>query len=242
MGSVTAIVNNRGNSMRRVMRRDPLMEDEVAQIVHDLRGPLSAIALEATLMNSWLQTDDRSRCVPAVARIHDNVDFLDRVVADLLDVCALAAGAFTLQCAPVELSALLDRVVERVAGPSHDRVNVDAARPVVAVIDDVRMQRVMANLLDNAIRYSPDACPVSITLTSTGARAHITVADTGPGIPANEQAHVFERYRRGSASLDRRGVGLGLYTCKRIVEAHGGKIGVESVRHVGSRFCIELPL
>jgi len=228
--------------MRRVMRRDPLVEDEVAQIVHDLRTPLSAIALEATLMNSWLEAGDRSRCVPAVARIHDNVDFLDRVVADLLDVCALAAGGFTLKCAPVELSALLDRVVERVAGAARDRVAIDAARPVVAIIDDVRVQRVVANLLDNALRYSPDSSRVLISLTTIGGRARITVADSGPGIPASDQSHLFERYRRGSTSLDRRGTGLGLYTCKRIIEAHGGSVTFESMRQVGSRFCIELPL
>ncbi len=214
----------------------------MAQIVHDLKNPLMAIELEATMLDAWLTAGDQTRGMRAITRIQDNVAFLDRVVHDLLDVCAFAAGQFELSCAPCDLGLLIEHVVERVAGDALDRVCIHAPTQLVARVDDIRIQRVVTNLLDNALRYSPDSTPVLITLVEDAGHATVSVIDTGPGIPASEHSDVFDRYRRGSTALCTGGSGLGLYACKRIVEAHGGWIRVERIRPHGSRFELQLPL
>ncbi len=221
---------------------ETLVEDEVSQIVHDLKNPLSAIALEATLLDGLLETGDNTRGLRSVARIQDNVLFLDRIVQDLLDVCAFAAGQFRLIASPVDLGSLVEQVIERVAGAAIDRVFVTMNGPLLADADEVRIQRVIANLLDNALRYSPDSSRVVVALDGNDTRVRVRITDAGPGIPARDLPHLFQRYYRGSSARMTMGSGLGLYTCRRIVEAHGGSIGAESACPGGSRFYFDLPI
>src|SRR5690606_12256936 len=189
----------------------PLLEHEVAQIVHDLKNPLSAISLEAALMEQWLGRGDPERCAPSVARIQGNVEYLDRIVQDLLDVCAFAAGSLVLRRSAVDLCALIDQVVERLPGAPRDRVLVETCGPVIARVDDIRIQRVLANLLDNALHYSSAGSRVMVTLSAVRGCAQIAVADSGPGIPSHELGLLFDRYQRGSLAAARPGSGLGLH-------------------------------
>jgi signal transduction histidine kinase len=100
---------------------------------------------------------------------------------------------------------------------------------------------VITNLLDNALRYTPSTGGIVVRLSKDLAGAHISICDAGPGLSPEEIAVVFEPYRRAASSLGRAGSGLGLYVSKQIVEAHGGRIGVESVRGMGARFFFALP-
>jgi K+-sensing histidine kinase KdpD len=221
--------------------RGTLVEDEVSQIVHDLKNPLAAIELEASLLDAYLSDASCVRGLRSVARIHDNVQFLDRIMQDLLDVCAFAAGELRMETAVVDVCTLVEYVIERVAGAALDRVFVTSNGPTVVRADEVRIQRVIANLIDNALRYSPDSSRVVIDIDGDDTRVRVMVADAGPGIPTVEMAQLFHRFRRGSNAHARMGSGLGLYTCKRIVEAHGGSIGAESACPGGSRFFFDLP-
>lgn len=218
-----------------------MVEDEVAEIAHDLRSPLGAIALEATLLDEQLDVGNIVDPGGAVTRIQRNVAFLDRLVLDLLDVCAAARGELILARAPTELCALLGRVISRVSGSARGRVFLDATDPVVANVDDHRIERVVSNLLDNAIKYTPEPGAIVVGLTCDGHEVRISVSDSGQGIDGVDVPHVFERYRRAGTARGTRGNGIGLYACKKIVEAHGGEIGVASIRGVGSRFFFSLP-
>lgn len=129
--------------------------------------------------------------------------------------------ADSLRCAPVELCGLITRVVDQVAGAARDRVVIDAARRVVANVDDGRVEHVLTNLVVNALRHAPPTTCVLVTLTSLGGRVRISVADAGSRVRTQELAQ--------------------LSACRRIIEAHGGHIASESMRHVGTRFWFELP-
>jgi len=225
--------------LTRVEDADPALgADDLAQIVHDLKDPLTTIALECRLLDTEL--DDGAKVRRALDRILRNVQYLDRMVQDLLDMTALDAGSFEIHRTPTDLSTLLEDVVERMG--AHGRVFLDARERVTMPIDDLRIERVVANFLQNAIKYSPACTGIVVRLEPLATGARVSVLDGGPGLSPEEAAIVFERYRRASTSAAHAGCGLGLYVSKQIVAAHGGRIGVDSTRGVGSRFYFELPV
>jgi len=213
---------------------------ELAQIVHDLKNPLSAISLDVEVLHARLCA--RPDVATALDRIRRNVGFLDRLIYDLLDVYTTTNGRLALHPSSCDLTSLLESVIGRVV-PTSDRSRVffTEADATIVQLDELRIERVIANLLDNALRYTPPSSGVVVRLSSDANNAHVSVCDAGPGLSAAEIDVVFEPYRRASSSVGRAGNGLGLYVCKRIVEAHGGRIGVESVRGEGARFYFALP-
>lgn len=219
-----------------------MLEEDVAQIVHDLKNPLQLIALESVLLDDKIARSDRLGSRRSLQRIQANVSYLDRLVLDLLDVCSLSAGHLALQRDVTDLRDLIERCVERmVPVQDRERVFIDAAHSIQLVIDATRIERVIANLLDNALKYTPISSGIVVRLAGFGGGACVSVIDAGPGIDSSELATVFDRYRRGTSSHGRAGTGLGLYVSKKIIEAHGGQIGVESIRGAGARFFFELP-
>lgn len=224
-------------------RVDELREDEVAKIVHDLRDPLATIALEAYLLDRKLAAGDHTDARSAVARILRNIDFLDRMVQDLLDSCAAGDAGLDLQRGPLELRELLELVVDRTISTSdRGRVLLEAPFPVALSGDRLRIERVIANLIGNALKHTPKHGMIIVRLDPGPEVARVSVIDGGPGIPAEELESIFDKYCRGSTACGQGGRGLGLFLSKKIVEAHGGRIGVESVPGRGARFYFELPM
>jgi signal transduction histidine kinase len=219
-----------------------LHEDDVAQIVHDLKSPLTTIALEAELLEHKLSVGDHIDVHHSMARITRNAWFLERMVQDLLDLCSVEAGHLELHPAPTELRTLLEDVIERVTTTrDRRRVFLRADEPLTIEIDDLRIERVVANFLQNALKYAPQHTGIVVRLDHLPHRACVSVIDAGPGLTADDALHVFDKYTRTASARAHEGTGLGLYVSKRIVEAHGGSIGVESVQGAGSRFFFELP-
>jgi PAS domain S-box-containing protein len=218
-----------------------LRAESVAQIVHDLKNPLSTIALEACLLHDKLAAHP-SDARDALARITRNVEFLDRMVQDLLDLCALDAGRLELHRKPTELRMLLEQIIDRVV-PTRDRrrVSLHAAEPLTISIDDLKIERVVANLLQNALKYTPKITGIVVGLAAVNDAIRVSVTDAGPGMTPAETGYVFDKFRRASTAGAREGSGLGLYVSKKIVEAHGGRIDVTSVPGAGSQFFFELP-
>jgi signal transduction histidine kinase len=219
-----------------------LGHSDVARVVHDFKGPLATIALEAEWIDDCLAQTDTISARRSLERIGRNVAFLDRMVMDLLDLCSIEAGRFALRCAPTELRALVEHVVDRVV-PSRERgrVILEVTERVMLDIDDLRIERVVANLLHNALKYAPRAAGIVVRLDRDPTLTRISVTDAGYALSADELAHIFdERGRRPVRANE--GSGLGLYLSRQIVEAHGGTIGAESIRGVGTRFFFELPL
>jgi signal transduction histidine kinase len=216
----------------------PLLE--IVQIVHDFKNPLATIALEMCILEDrLLQAELRG----AVTRVAQNVAYLDRMVQDLLDAGSMQVDRFTLHRHRIELRALIEQVIERsTATRDRPRVCLDAPAPVFLAVDELRIERVISNLLANALKYSPSSTDVLIRLEVRQPVVRVSVIDAGPGIPADETRQLFGRYQRAATANGTEGNGLGLYVSKRIIEAHGGHIGVDSRHGAGSCFFFELPL
>ena len=220
-----------------------MCEDDVIQIVHDLKSPLLTISLESELLDATIDTIDQAALYRAVNRILMNVTFLDRMVQDLLDLSAIDRGRFSIARVSTELRALLEQTVER-AVPTRDRERITLSAPqrVFVYVDELRIERVISNFLHNALKYAPRTSHININLEVHTHYVRASVLDNGPGIAPADQAHIFDKYRRAADARTHDGSGLGLYVSKRIVEAHGGRIGVHSVQGAGSCFFFELPL
>jgi len=216
---------------------------ELAQLVHDFKGPLSLVALETQVLQAQLDDGAHIEMVDSIARVLLNINYIDRMVHDLIDSCALDTGHFKLHRVPTELRSLVESVARRMAAlRDHDRIVVEAHQRVTLAIDALRIERVIANLVHNALAYSPEDTRVVVGLESGKGVARVSVRDTGPGISHEELAYVFDEYRRASTGFTHDGSGLGLFVSKQIVEAHGGRIGVDSMPGLGSEFYFELPL
>ena len=217
----------------------------VADVAHELRTPLSNIQgyVEA-VRDGLLKPDDAT-----VDTIHQQVVYLARLVEDLRVLAEAEAEDFRLDVEPDSLEVVVQRSVEafrpRAEGKGVTLVSDLPTELPLVVLDRTRISQVMANLLENAIRHTPDGGQVKVSATTgKGSMATVTVADSGEGIPAEEVPNVFRRFYRVDPSRTRAtgGAGLGLTIAKQLVEAHGGTIRAESAAGAGSKFIFELPL
>ena len=213
----------------------------LASLAHDLKNPLSLIALEARrLMARTNPADDAAR--RSLDLIAQNVAFVGRMLRDLLDLSAEAAGHLHARREATCLRELLAGVVARsVSLDDRDRVSLEALDPAIAHVDPLRLERVVENLLQNAIKFSPPGAPIRVRLELVGALARISVIDRGCGLSDEEARCVFDAYHRARAAHRHDGVGLGLHVSRMIVEAHGGQLGVEHTPGGGATFYVELP-
>jgi signal transduction histidine kinase len=225
---------------------DRMRRDLVANVSHELRTPISA--LQAVLEN--LADEIESPDPEMISAMLRQVERLGRLVSQLLDLSKLESGAVPLQRTSFSMSALMDEVVSDVRLRSQQS---DAKRVEIEVeispanlrldADSERLHQVLANLLDNAMRHSPDGGTVTVTCSRQADRIAVEVLDDGPGIPQEEAARVFDRFYR----LDRArshsdgGSGLGLSIARWIVDLHGGEIRAEARRPHGCRMVVELP-
>jgi signal transduction histidine kinase len=176
--------------------------------------------------------------------IEDEADRLNHLVANLLYASRIQAGGLTMERTEVDLAEVVRSAVRRFVAraPQLDvRIRLPANLPAVSA-DRERIQEVVLNLLDNAVKYSPRGRRIRVSGQVTSDEVIIHVADLGQGIPLREQERIFERFQRVDNAASRRtqGAGLGLYICRAIVEAHGGRIWVQSELGQGSTFSFSL--
>lgn len=214
-------------------------EEVLAVVSHDLTNPLNAIALREQQL-SRLEDPKVSSHAHSVTR---SVDEMRRMIRGLLDVTRLDSGRLVLETQPTDVSALISDLVDGMTPLASDRevairVEVQVAQPVV--LDRERIWQVLANLVGNALKFTPSGGEVSVQVHQEGQDLAIIVTDTGVGIGAEELPHVFDRYFTNSKG--HRGTGLGLYIAKGLVEAHGGKIWIDSTLGKGTVAQIRLPM
>jgi signal transduction histidine kinase len=215
----------------------------VAAVAHDLRNPLAAMKLAVRALTS-VEPPTSGRQPKLVTMIARQIDVLVRMVSDLLDTACSEAGQFNIVPRPYDARDLVTHAIElfRSTSTLHTLVAHIPDTALLVNCDALRMEQVLNNLVSNAIKYSPEGGSVEVRASTTNDQVCLEVTDCGPGIPLEDREAIFEPFRRSAGWSDRiQGVGLGLSVCRRIVESHGGRIGVSSVVGRGSTFSVWLP-
>ncbi|WP_425430124.1 sensor histidine kinase [Cystobacter ferrugineus] len=222
-----------------------IRDDFLSIASHELKTPLTPLKLHLQLLEQRRASGKPLQ--PHLPRkALAQVDRLSGVISDMLDSSRIQAGLLELECEPLSLQELVRGALEdfRPHCLEHPLEYEECARRLVVRGDRCRLEQVVANLLENARKYSPLKGPIRVTLAQRGAEALVSVSDRGIGIPVDQQTHLFERFfrARNAPISGFGGLGLGLYICRHLVERHGGRIWVESEPGLGSTFRFTLPV
>ena len=229
---------------RKLRELDELKNMFIATASHDLKTPMTSIVGFADALGE-VELDDEAR--PMVATIQRNARRLVAMIDDLLGAAVIMTGELRLDRAWTDLAALVrDAVaaIEPAALAGGVTVELDAPETAFALLDGRRIMQILDNLLSNAVKYSPDGGRVAVTCRADGAEVSVGIADSGIGIPPDEQAQLFGRFFRASTARERGivGTGLGLANARGFAEAHGGRLECASEVGVGSTFTFALPV
>ena len=225
----------------------------ISTVAHELRSPLTSVkGFTATLLRRWERfTDDQKRFM--LETIEHDADRVTRLITELLDISRIDAGRLQIRPQPVDVASVYGRHVERAvaSGQERDRFSIQVADDLPEVwADPDRLDQILANLIENALRHGEGVVTLAATRASgdaqdlLAAKGHhhqgidLVVSDEGKGIPADHRDIVFSRFWHGAS---RGSTGLGLYVVKGLVEAHGGQVTVESARGGGAQFRLSLP-
>lgn len=231
------------NDLTDVQRLYQMQEDYVALLSHDLGAPLTTILGYAELLVRHLRAGALERATLSAETIVISGKKMKRLLQEVLERTRIPPGHAALRLTPVDLVALVARSVDQNLLPTaRARVEMEAVAHLPVVVDPVQLERVVANLLTNACKYSASASPVVVRVFRTDRDAMISVTDQGVGIGTEDLPHLFEKYFRAGTAGAVEGTGLGLYGSRLIVEAHGGRIWAQSTVGMGSTFLVSIPL
>lgn len=221
---------------------DVRFAEMISKIAHELRSPLTSVkGFSSTLVGRWDRFTDEQRR-QFVETIHSDAERMARIVSEVLDLARLEANRLELNLQRVELRVLVDKSVQSQAElAGAERVIVDIDEDVAAWADPERLTHVISNLIENAIKFSDDG-PIEITAERVAEGSILLqVRDRGVGISPEVLPHVFQGPASSAQKATPSGSGLGLYLSRRLVEAHGGTIRVDSEERSGSTFSVTLP-
>jgi signal transduction histidine kinase len=243
LGILVAVERER--SMRHARQAEDArrqLQDFTNLVVHELGNPLTALRGFTQLLRRHAHDDPRKIERDAVV-IEQTALRLGRLVADLRDTTQIGAGRFRIRAVPTDLVALVREVTElQQAATSDHRLILESPDQVYGDWDRERLAQLVANLISNAIKYSPHGGDVQISVHPLESDVTVRISDHGPGIPPLQQERLFQPYSRLKQTSGIQGLGVGLYLARGIVEAHGGRIWVESQVGAGSTFGFTLPL
>jgi two-component system, OmpR family, sensor histidine kinase KdpD len=248
LASLLAVAIDRERLAREAVEAETLRRSDAVKtailrtVSHDLRTPLMAIVTAAgALARPGFVTDDGDRA-DLLATVLEESRRLDRLVGNLLDLSRLQAGAAEPRADVVAVGDLIADAIDYL-GAEAGRVEawLGGGSPVVRA-DAHQVQRILVNLIENALKYSPATEPVRVRVTATSAEVLVRVIDHGPGVPPGESERIFGAFQRGTGSGRVHGAGLGLAIAAGFAEANGGRIWLESHERQGTTFVLALPL
>jgi two-component system, OmpR family, phosphate regulon sensor histidine kinase PhoR len=222
---------------------EQLRADFLSMITHDIKVPLTVI-LGYTEMLTDPEPPPGEIPKDILTRIRESGERIHALVCNFLDLSRIEAGRLRLDMRPFDLRAMLANTMEQHGASARRKgLSLELAGELLqeVVADELQLERVVTNLLANAIKYTPSGGSITVSTARREGRISVAVQDTGRGIPPDEIPHLFEKYRRVREAKRTEGTGLGLFIAKTIVEAHGGDIRVESAPGVGSTFTLLLP-
>lgn len=215
---------------------------------HELKTPLTVLMGHTQTIQRRMAREEHvsERNQRSLAAIREHAGRLNQMIDALLDISRLESGQLTIKCVPLNLTALLEQVIQDVQPGLQRHVITFVAQdsPIYITGDDMRLRQVMHNLLSNAIKYSPNGGTVIVQAARHAEQARISVTDQGVGIPQTAIPHLFQRFYRATNVTEHhiQGIGIGLYVVYELVALHGGTITVESTENEGSVFSVSLPL
>lgn len=216
-------------------------EQYVGLVAHDLANPVNSLLLLAKTLERPLSAPDRERERETLGRMVGNARRMDAMIRDLHESVRLEAENFELHRQPLDLVALTEQLLDLFSPEEQDRFRLRVeARPAPVLGDGPRLQRVIQNLVSNAMHHAPSSTAVEVVISRVGESFEVSVSDDGPGIPPEHVPHLFERaFRVPGTKVE--GLGLGLYIARLIVEAHGGHIEAVAGLPRGARFRFTVP-
>jgi signal transduction histidine kinase len=221
-----------------------LRAEAEAMMVHDFKQPLSVIIGFAETLQALGTEASTDELAEMVGIIHESGTRLLSLVTDFLDLARYEAGHVSLDLEQLDLASLVQPLVKQFAPQAVARqqkmeVNFPALPPVRA--DAKALTRVLSNLIENALKYTPEGSQVSLTGEYDGLFVRVVVRDNGPGVPPEDLPHLFESFYRGRGQSRASGTGLGLALSKHLIEAHGGRMGAANNESGGATFYFTLP-
>jgi two-component system sensor histidine kinase KdpD len=219
----------------------------LATVAHELRGPLTALATSSELLAEDFLELDPEQVKRMLGAMHRRTVWLQGLVENLLCAASIREGRLNLYRQSLSMSDLLgdaEAVVEPLLAQRGQRLRIKTPSGVSEVLaDGRRLGQVLVNLILNASKFGPANSPIDVSVIARNGAVRVSIADRGPGVPPQETARLFEPYYRAPATAGsgKDGVGLGLAIVKSIVEAHGGRVGVENRRGGGARFWFSIP-
>ncbi len=222
-----------------------LRADFVSLVSHELRSPMAAVIGAArTLQDRWRMLTAEQR-ESFLALIGDETARLAELVGDVLDTSRIEAGTFSYRFEEVDLGRVVDEAIETAVLAQQEVSVVASGHGALPAIrgDRTRLRQVLGNLIENAVKYSPEGGEVRVSAAAANGEVRIAVRDAGPGIPRDHQARIFEKFGRVEVpGASKPGTGLGLFIARSIAEAHGGSLDVSSGAEPGSTFTLTLPV
>lgn len=226
-----------------------MRDDFMSMVAHELRTPLNTLFLEAQLRKMQLDRGnaaifDAAYLKNMVARDQRQIQSMVRLIDDMLDVSRIRSNRLSIRPSEVDLHALLQRVVGNLANQAASTgttITLESGQAITGTWDEFRIEQVVINLLTNALRYGGGK-PVKVGAVQSAEGVRIEVTDQGKGISETDQKRIFEQFERAAGNDGTGGLGLGLFITQQLVEAHGGRICVQSAPGQGSTFSVTLPM
>ena len=219
-------------------------KDEFISIAsHELNTPITSLKASLQLLRRVMDTPSSDIALKLLDQSSRSIEKIGRLIDDLLNVTRMNEGQLRLNKTPFTIAEMLDECCTHVRVSGKHKLILQGDKSLQINADENRIEQVMVNLVDNAVKYAPDNINIYLIVEKTFDFAKISVKDKGPGISPDMRDHLFDRYYRADYSGGQySGLGLGLYISSEIIKRHGGQIGVDSERGMGSTFWFTLPL